>query len=114
MSVVSDTVIYSLNGATQVRLTVHIGDDQVGGTSVMFEGQIFEIPGDGSRVFGDGSLSGKIVHCVTNVKDVNPETNQTSVVYTMEGGPSLMDYPYSTIVPKQGEWAEYIIDIVLF
>jgi hypothetical protein len=113
-TVVSDTRVYPIGPAETVRLAVEIGNGQAGGTSVLFRGRITEIPGDGSADFGSAGdvLRFGILHCVTNVKDVNEATNRTSVRYTLAGGAEDQRFDYAVEVPAEGEWAQYTVDFV--
>jgi len=113
-AVVSDTALYAVQQNSPVQLAIEIGDEQVGGTSILWQGQIREIPGNGGDRFGSKGedLRHQILHCVTTVRDINKQTNRTSVTYTLSGGQATQRFPYTVEVPKEGEYAQYTIDFI--
>lgn len=112
---VIDTVIYRVQKNSKVTLTDEVGDFQAGGTSYIWEDQA---PTVGNPHFKnepinkDGeSIVNTALHCATRVLDVSPNTNRTSVVYTLRGGVATVSYPYAVQVPDDG-LADYLITIL--
>ena len=92
----TDVKVYQVIPGSPVYLTVVIGDGNVGGTSLLWNGETIEQDGDqmtNQCIGGPGeNLQGKILHCTTNVQDINPATNKTSVTYTLSGGTQQQDF----------------------
>jgi hypothetical protein len=115
----SDTVqftatrLYKIGNNAPIYLTVTIGDNQVGGTSVIFDGQSIG-PANGTidklQIGSSGdNLQFKLLLCTTNIKDINTETNQTSVTYTLTGGEEPQDFPFTIDTTQNGGLAMYSI-----
>lgn len=115
----SDTVqftatrLYKVGTNAPVFLTVTIGDSQVGGTTVIFDGQSLG-PDDGEinnlpiGKAGD-NIQFKLLVCTTNVKDINPASNKTSVTYTLTGGEEPQDFPFEIDASQNGGYAMYAV-----
>lgn len=104
---------YKTGNNAPVYLTVTIGDSQVGGTTVMFNGQsIGPASGDINNLqigsTGD-NLQYKLLICTTNIKDINPATNHTSVTYTLAGGEQTQSFPFEIDASQNGGFAIYSI-----
>lgn len=115
----SDTVqftatrLYKTGNNAPVYLTVTVGDSQVGGTTVIFNGQsIGPSNGDINNLqigsAGD-NLQFKLLACTTNIKDINTATNHTSVTYTLTGGEESQDFPFAIDASQNGGFAMYSI-----
>jgi hypothetical protein len=109
----SDTQLVRINPETSLELTVVIGDEQDGGTTVLWEGSMIDVPSDTGMLpvaaLGKNALY-QTLHCTTNVKDINPESNRTSVTYKFSSaGGSLR---YAQEVPQANGWAQYSIAFV--
>lgn len=112
---VRDTQIYDVGGSVAVTLEIVIGDGQAGGTSVIWRANVIDIPPNAQpfTVSADGApLRTEILNCTTLVRDINPNTNRTSVTYVLRGGVRDREYPYATEVPQQGDFAQYVVDFV--
>jgi hypothetical protein len=112
---VRDTQVYEVGDSRAVTLEIIIGDDQAGGTSLIWRANVIDIPPNTQpfAVSADGApLRTEILNCTTTVRDVNQNTNRTSVTYVLRGGVREREYPYSVEVPNQGEFAQYIVDFV--
>jgi hypothetical protein len=70
-----------------VRLTVIIGDGQLGGTALKLDDVPIGMPGDvKNQPIGDAvSLDGRTLEVRTLVADVNLQSNHTSVTYVLTG-----------------------------
>ncbi|HET6764261.1 MAG TPA: hypothetical protein VFH27_11335 [Longimicrobiaceae bacterium] len=111
-SVESQTQFYSVLPDQPVELWVVVGDAQAGGTSVTI--------GDGTLLLTDGrlnlgpgaSLRNKLAHCITTVKDVNPDTNRADVTYHLAGGADgEQSFPFTGTIAEDGGFARFFIDI---
>jgi hypothetical protein len=112
---VRDTQVYEVGDSRAVTLEVIIGDSQAGGTSLIWRANVINSPPSVQpvTVSADGApLRAEILNCTTTVRDINPNTNRTSVTYVLRGGARDREYPYSVEVPGQGEFAQYVIDFV--
>lgn len=112
---VIDTVIYQIQKNSKVTLTDEVGDFQAGGTSYTWGGQD---PAVANPHFKNEPINKKgeplantALHCATRVVDVNPNTNRTSIIYTLKGGVATVEYPYAVQVPNDG-MADYLITIL--
>jgi hypothetical protein len=111
---VIDSCFYKVKKNSQVTLTVEVGDFQAGGTSYSWKGRtVIGNPNFTDHpVNGPGEpIGGTTMHCLTKVTDMRPETNQTSVTYTLEGGVQKQSYPYGIEVVEDG-MANYQITFV--
>lgn len=107
------TRLYKIGAKAPIFLTVTIGDNQVGGTTVVFDGNsIGPVNGEITNLqignAGD-NLQYKLLICTTDIKDINPATNKTSVTYTLSGGEQSEDFPFTIDVDQQGGFAMYSI-----
>lgn len=111
---VIDSVFYPVKKTSKVKLTVAVGDFQAGGTSYTWEGQ--SVTGEPNfekhPINGAKPIGGTAMHCLTKVVDIRPETNQTSVTFTLEGGVEDRDFPYAVQVAKDNGLANYQISFV--
>ena len=112
---VIDSCFYAIGIKSQVTLTVTIGDFQAGGTSSSWKGKTVT----GNPNFENhpiNSVSTPIVdsalHCMSKVIDIRPETNQTSVTFTLKGGKEERSYPFGIQVAKEHGMAVYQITFV--
>ena len=113
--VVTDTNLYKVKAKAPAQLEVTIGDAQVGGTSLLWDGK--PLPFNNQKglatIGGPGKdIKGTILHCMTIVQDENPATNKTSVTFTLTGGLKKETYPYSVEVKKNKERAHYLVTFV--
>lgn len=108
------TQVYMLGGGETVTLTVTIGDDQVGGSSVVWEGKtVAQGEVKGLHVGGaEGGLTGQLLVCTTSVQDINTATNHTSVTYELGGGSADQSFTYTIDVSEPGGTAIYAITFV--
>ncbi len=109
---ITKTEFYKVKPKTPITLSVTIGDAQVGGTAVTWKGALV---GSGAGVTdleigkSGEDLRDTILDCTTTVKDVNPDTNNTDVTYTLKGGQADQDFPYSAQVSVAGGRAIYAV-----
>lgn len=109
------TRIYRVLPDTPVVLTITVGDGQVAGTSLTWDGEVTQETSIVDRDIGNEreDLTGKVLTCTTTVKDVNEFTNRTSVTYVLEGGSEgRTEYPFSVSVEAHGAYAVYMITFV--
>lgn len=112
---VVDSVFYPVRKNSRVTLTVEVGDFQAGGSGYTWRGTTVT----GNPNFEDAEINpantpvgGTVLHCGTKVMDIRPETNQTSVTYTLKGGPHERSFPYGVQVPKDNGFAMYLISFI--
>ncbi len=108
--------VYKVVPGTPVSLTVVIGNANVGGTSVLWNGQIITQNSESVENLAidaqGNNLQGLILHCTTNVQDINPATNNTSVTYTLSGGVAQQDFTYQLQASTNGGFVLYNITFV--
>jgi hypothetical protein len=92
-----------------IKLSVTIGDAQVGGSVVFIDGKklkqsgaIVDLP-----LGNAAALVGKAVVVRTLVSDINPKSNHTSVTYVLEGD-STARMTLSREVPAHGDAVRYV------
>jgi hypothetical protein len=112
---VVDSAFYPVRKNSRVTLTVEVGDGQAGGSSYTWQGMTVT----GAPNFEDAEINpanaspvATVLHCATKVMDIRPETNQTSVTYTLKGGPQDRSFPYGVQVPAEHGIAMYLISFV--
>ena len=120
----SDAIVFSKTefiaiGAAQLEkpatLSVTIGDAQAGGTAVTLDGVLLHAAGniDEFALGKSKDLRDKELACTTTVKDMNPETNRTSVTYRLQLGAEAQVFPYKVTVNEAGGRAIYLISFML-
>jgi hypothetical protein len=112
---VVDSVFYPVKKNSQVTLTIDIGDFQAGGTAYTWETvSVVGTPNFAKcPINPEGtSIAGTILHCSTKVMDIRPETNHTSVTYTLEGGLRPASFPYGVQVAREHGLAVYLISFI--
>ena len=87
----------------QLSLTVTIGNAQIGGNLVLLDG-IQAGKGDitGLPLGNGSSLKGKTLKVITNVLDVNPNTNKVSITHIFTNG-TPPDYVNNDSVDNDGD-----------
>lgn len=111
--ILTETKLYETAGKSPVTLEVIIGNADIGGTFVAFAGTALE-PNPGTNDTWTIGTPGedmryKLLVCTTNVKDINPQTNKTSVTYKLSGGAKSQSFPFSIGVRQDGGYAMYSI-----
>jgi hypothetical protein len=111
---ISGTRTYAVGGSSEVHLTVTVGDGQVGGSSVLWKGEIIgEGIIDNLKIGGSGeTLKFKTFRCTTRIKDSNPLTNRSSVTYNLRGGQNEREYLFEAEMSSDGAYATYSITFV--
>ena len=106
---------YVVKQDTPIRLKVRIGDRQAGGTAVTLNGSPISLDPAGEAPIGElgQNLRGGVLVCLTVVKDINPDTNNTSVVHQLLGGEVDKDFSYAASVPADGATEIYMITYFL-
>jgi hypothetical protein len=111
----STTQIYLVQDDRPLSLEIVIGDEQAGGTSLIWNGAIIDIP-PAHQPFrlaeNGGTTRAKTLHCSTRVRDVNPNTNHTCVTYVLRGGMQDREFTYELTVPTEHAFADYVVDFV--
>ncbi len=106
---VSDTRIYELGSSSEVRITITIGDAQVGAPQGLYQGRpVAMTPGEPAAL---AVQKNTVLHTVTTVQDVNPNTNRTDVTYDLEGGAQPATYTYGATVSDDGH-VLYLVDFL--
>ena len=109
----SDTKIFRVGSGKAVTLDVEYGEGDPGGTSTLWNGSKIDVPQGVAVTFDNGGSPVRgILNCRSNVKDLNSQTNRTSVTYHLSGGPQPQQFTYAIEVPNQGDIAEYAINFV--
>jgi len=114
--IITKTEEYEVKPATPITLSVEIGEGQVGGTAVTWKNKIVGSGGDVTNLQigkDNEDLRGTALDCTTTVKDVNPNTNNTSVTYTLKGGTQQRNYAYTAEVNVPEGRAIYSVTFVL-
>jgi len=107
-----DTKVVHRHGAGSIKLSVVIGDAQVGGTSVSKDGSIIKEGAiENLEVATDEKVA--VISCVTRVKDINPRSNHTSVSHIFMDSAGEQPFPYEITVSEEGGYALYVITFVL-
>ncbi len=112
---VIDSVFYPVKKSSQVTFTSQVGDFQAGGTAYTWEGAtVTGTPNFTNHLINPPgtSAAGTILHCVTKVVDIRPETNQTSVTYTLDGGTKQQSFPFGVQLAKDNGVAMYLISFI--
>jgi hypothetical protein len=114
-TVVTSTEGYQVKDGSRLTLEIIVGDGQAGGTSILWQGDIVDFPPSSFpfEIAEDGATArARTLHCTTRVRDVNPNTNRTSVTYKLRGGKNDKDFHFSTNVPKPDDFATYVVDFI--
>jgi hypothetical protein len=111
----SDTNFYPVKQNTPIFFEVRIGDSQVGGTALRLNGSSIPVNPTGRTKIGmDGEdLRKSVLQSITTVRDVNPQTNNTSIEHELTGGVKDEIFPYAIRVKKDKGIARYFITYVL-
>jgi len=91
-----------------VRLTITIGDAQIGSSIVSLDGKELgrgEI--DGLDVGAGPKVKGKLLFIKSVVSDVNDSTNHTSITYELSGGALDQAFRSASIVDIAGDSVIY-------
>jgi len=116
--VVAKSAFYPVKPNTPVHLSIMIGDGQVGGSVVTFQGgQIgsgdaiknLPIPKENDA---NKDLKDKSVSCITTVRRENPSSGHTSVTYSLQGGVEDDDFTYDATVSQVGDRAIYQVSFI--
>ncbi|HVO72510.1 MAG TPA: hypothetical protein VMT35_00690 [Ignavibacteriaceae bacterium] len=94
----------------EIKLTIIIGEAQLGVTSVSLENDLIvnNETGKIEKVIGRGNaLIGKSLFCGSTVTDVRTETNKTSITYRLEGGVSTYENTLQETVNTEGAVIRY-------
>jgi hypothetical protein len=114
--IITKTEDYEVKPKTPITLSVEVGEGQVGGTAVTWKNQILGSGGDVTNMpigKANDDLRGTSLDCTTTVKDVNPNTNSTSVTYTLKGGAQQRSYLYTADVNVPEGRAIYSVTFLL-
>lgn len=107
------TKLYKVKPGSPVSLTVIIGEGNVGGTTVVWNDKSIVQNSDQITDMAIGAqgdnLQGKLLFCTTNVQDINPASNKTSVTYILSGGEEQQEFPFQIDVAGNGGFAIYSI-----
>lgn len=111
----TESEFYEVKANTPVTLSVTIGESNVGGTDVTFNGQELKTGGaitDLAIGAANENLKQKSIDCITSVKRVNTATNRTSVTYHLRGGVEDRDFTYEQNVAAVNDRAVYDVTFV--
>jgi uncharacterized protein with LGFP repeats len=102
---------------TEIKLTVSIGEAQLGVTSVNLENDLIvnNQVGTVRIIIGRAeTLAGKSLYCSSTVTDVRTETNRTSITYMLEGGPNVYENTLQETVNNEGDVVRYNASFFFF
>jgi hypothetical protein len=109
-----DLQFYSVIPGQPVSIRATIGNGMVGGTSVSHKGFVQELTTGSVTVGKPGqNLQKSVIHCITTVRDINPQSDTTVVTYHVSGGQQDLDVSYSLDVNVSGGFARYVVDFAL-
>jgi hypothetical protein len=97
------------NGEGSIMLSIVIGDGQIGGSKVFLDdtmikkGVVQHFP-----IGTPADLKNRPLSIRTNVVDVNPQTNQTSVTYILTGGDDGAEFTLIFEAPHDKDVVPYI------
>jgi hypothetical protein len=95
-----------------VTIEVFTGDGQASGTGLLLNGVPHPfIDHAGPQAIGT-NLTHAMLHANTIVRDINPATNRTSVVYELRGGVQTRRFPHAIEVGADKGAAHYLITFV--
>ena len=106
----TETELYAVGDSHSITLQITIGDGQVGGSHVVLDGADVPTNPLGHYVIRGDNLRYKLLICTTQVKDVQANTNRTSVAYSLSGGTEDQEFAYAVAVADNGT-ATYSITI---
>lgn len=96
---VSDVTTYVVWRGEPVTLVLTVGNAQVGGAAVTYRGRVRAYEGPMEL---EGADDVELCFTRTEVKDVNPSSDRTSVTFHLSGGPSPESYEYQAVAPTDG------------
>jgi len=107
----TDTNFYRVKPIGQIFMTVTIGNGQVGGTSATLNGVPVPVNPLGETPIGlpAQDLRNSILQVMTTVRDVNPDTNHTSVTHSFSGGVLPESFLHEISVNVDKDNARYFI-----
>jgi hypothetical protein len=111
------TKAYQLKDGEELKLTIIVGDGQLGITSVSLENELIVNNETGTieRIIGRYSnLKGKSLYCTSTVTDVRTETNKTSITYRLEGGVNTYENTLQETVNNEGDVVRYNASFFFF
>ena len=112
---VTDSCFYPVRKSSKILLSVDVGDFQAGGSNYSWgEEMVVGTPNfTETPINSPGQpLHGAALHCTTKVMDIRPETNRTSVMYTLQGGLGKKSFPYAIQTLQEHGSALYQITFV--
>ena len=108
----SSVEFYQVVPGRLVTIEATVGDGQASGTALLLNGSPHPfVDRAGPQPLGN-DLAGSILQVNTEVRDINPATNRTSVTYELRGGAQPRRYPYSVEVSAEKGTAHYLIAFV--
>lgn len=110
----NDVKIYRAKPKTPLRLTITVGNAQIGGVNLEWNGKLTERKRLKNIAIGKAGedVRGEILGTLVKVKDVNKKTNRTSVTYTFTGGKKPATFKYAMDVEGTGGYVNYNIDFL--
>lgn len=103
----SHTLPFTVGNAKSLTISITIGFEQAGSTSLRLDNYEYQLPSPGqvknfviqSPDPNDDTLSGKILNCRTLVQDIQTRTDNTAVTITLTLGGEVTKFPYQMTVP---------------
>jgi hypothetical protein len=95
-----------------ITIEVFTGDGQASGTALLLNGVPHPFVDHAGPQRIGVNLSGSMLHANTIVRDINPATNRTSVVYELRGGAQTKQFPHAIEVSADKGAAHYLIAFV--
>jgi len=109
----ASTEFYQVTPGRPVTLEVTTGEEQASGTSLLLNGQPHPFRDHAGPQEIGNNLAGSVLHVKTVVKDDNPLTNRTSVVYELRGGAQTARFSFAIDVNADKGSAHYLIAFIL-
>ncbi len=90
--------------AGEVKLTITIGNAQLGDSIVKLENKVLGMGDIVNLVVGKGpAITGKALRVKSVVTDVSDKTNMTSIAYLLTGGAAPGTYDLNAEVAQEGD-----------
>jgi len=101
-------------GTGPIRLTVILGNAQLGGSAVSLDGSTLTVGDVDHQMIGLGpAVKGKTLFIKSNVSDVNNATKTTVITYVLEGGSATKSFQLSEDAADIGETVTYRATFIL-
>lgn len=97
---VSDVQIYEVWRRESVTLGITVGEGNLGGAAVTYQGRVR--PYEDRPMELEGAETVELCFTRTEVRDINPVHDRTSVTCQLSGGPETRRFRYEAVAPTDG------------